>query len=331
MYRNIPIFLPELACNHKCVFCNQQHISGVYSIPTYADVQRIIEQHLATIPAQAYIQVAFFGGSFTGLDVATQKSYLEVVQPYLRSNQIKGIRLSTRPDYITREIVEMLIDYGVEEIELGAQSTNDYVLKKSARGHTRQQIIDASQIIVSHKVKLGLQMMIGLPGDTKESALTTAQDIIDFGANSTRIYPTLVVDNTPLAAMYKAGMYKPMDLSEAVDIAKEVYKLFLKHNITVLRVGLHPSKDLQSDSFLLAGPHHYSFKELVETKIWEEIIFSKLTYNHQHIHITIPASQIQYAIGYKSENKKMLLQKFKTVTFAEDAYMQNYECAISYY
>ncbi|HPH16148.1 MAG TPA: radical SAM protein, partial [Bacteroidales bacterium] len=164
-YRNIPIFLPELACPHQCVFCNQQHISGSLTIPQPKEIYLIIEQNLATMLPDAHIQVAFFGGSFTGLPLDIQHAYLQAVQPYIIQGRVAGIRLSTRPDYITHEIVNMLANYGVQEIELGVQSVHNDVLLKSGRGHTYEDIQRASAIILQSNIRLGLQMMIGLPGD----------------------------------------------------------------------------------------------------------------------------------------------------------------------
>lgn len=329
-YRNIPIFLPELACPHQCVFCNQQYISGTYTIPQPTNVVEIIEQHIATISPDAYIQVAFFGGSFTGIPIDTQKKYLEVVQPYIQQGVIKGIRVSTRPDYITPEIVSMLARYGVQEIELGAQSVHADVLKLSGRGHTFEHIQQASSIILKSGLRLGLQMMIGLPSDSHEKAIETAQTIIDLGAHSTRIYPTLVIEHTALATMYRRGQYTPLSLEQAVAITKDVYSLFKLHKVTVLRVGLHPSKDLHNSEYVLAGPFHPSFKEMVETQLWYDILTRTIPQVKASVNIHVPQSQIQYAIGYNSANKHALQQIIGNVTFVPNSTLADYECTYSY-
>ena len=257
---NIPIFLPELACPHRCIFCNQSQISGKTSVPSIQETIRIIENHLQTIQAFSEVQVAFFGGSFTGLPIDMQEDYLRVVQPFIESGKITGIRLSTRPDYISDPILVMLKQYGVEEIELGAQSFYDEVLKSSGRGHTAADIINASKKILNHGIRLGLQMMTGLPGDTNEMAFQTAKQIVAAGAHSTRIYPTLVIKDTPLEVLYKRGLYKPQTMSEAVGSAARLYRFFEENNVTVLRVGLHSNEDFNNGISLIDGPYHPSFK-----------------------------------------------------------------------
>lgn len=326
-HANIPIFLPQLACPHQCIFCNQNHISSQEHIPLIDETRQIIERNLATIPSDYTIQVAFFGGSFTGLPIETQESYLQVVQPFIKTKQVSSIRLSTRPDYITDEILAMLQKYNVQDIELGAQSTNDEILRLSGRGHNREAIQNASQKIKEYGFRLGLQMMIGLPGDTKEISLQTAQDIIDFGAETTRIYPTLVVSDTPLATLYNRGKYTPLSVEDAIDWTKDIYSLFIKNNITVLKVGLHPNKDFTNKEHLLAGPFHPSFKELVLSEIWKDKLKQVMQNNckQKNISIFTSSEEINNAIGYNSKNKKELLQLYKNVFFNIDPILTGYE------
>ncbi|MCQ2606123.1 MAG: radical SAM protein [Bacteroidales bacterium] len=326
-HANIPIFLPQLACPHQCIFCNQNHISSQEHIPSIDETRQIIERNLTTIPSDYTIQVAFFGGSFTGLPIETQESYLQIVQPFIKTKQVSSIRLSTRPDYITDEILAMLQKYNVQDIELGAQSTNDEILRLSGRGHNREAIQNASQKIKEYGFRLGLQMMIGLPGDTKEISLQTAQDIIDFGAETTRIYPTLVVSDTPLATLYNRGKYTPLSTEDAIDWTKDIYSLFIKNNITVLKVGLHPNKDFTNKEHLLAGPFHPSFKELVLSEIWKDKLKQVMQNNckQKNISIFTSSEEINNAIGYNSKNKKELLQLYKNVFFNIDPILTGYE------
>ena len=267
LHSNIPIFLPQLACPHQCIFCNQNHISSQNDVPSPHEARTIIERNLATIPRNYDIQIAFFGGSFTCLPLEIQESYLQVAQPFIENGSVSGIRISTRPDYIDDDILRMLKRYRVTDIELGAQSTNDEVLRKSGRGHDRNAIQNAAEKINAYGFQLGLQMMLGLPGDTLETSLQTARDIIAFGAKTTRIYPTLVVADTPLAKLYEQGKYTPLSLEQAVEWTSRIYTLFVENNVTVLKVGLHPNKDFTSNKYLLAGPFHQSFKEVVLSNI----------------------------------------------------------------
>ncbi len=313
----IPIFTPELACPFQCVFCNQEKISGQQNIPSKAEIIRTIEDHLSTFKvSERVVEVGFFGGSFTGIPIDTQRMYLEIVEPYINSNKIQGIRLSTRPDYINDEILMMLKASHVTTIELGAQSFNDDVLKQTRRGHTAQQIIDASIAIKKYGFNLGLQMMVGLPNDTIDRAISTAQKIIEAGADCTRIYPAVVIKDTLMHKWYDDGKYKPLSLEQAVDWTKQILPLFENAGVNVIRVGLHPSEGLVLGEELIDGPLHSSFKELVLTAIWADLLVPILSNNHtKNIEIHVPTKELNYAIGYKSVNKTMLLQKFNTVKF----------------
>lgn len=304
-HRVIPIFIPQKACPYRCTYCNQYAIAGQNHIPTPSEVEQIIRQHLSTIPHDCTKRIAFFGGSFTGMSIAEQNRYLDMAYPYVQSGKVHSIQLSTRPDYITPKILENLKQHGVSLIELGAQSLDDTVLKTVNRGHTVRQVEEASKLILQYGFDLGLQMMIGLPGDSKELALRTAQQIADFGACCTRIYPTLVVQGTPLAKEYQEGRYTPLSLENAINWCKDLYRFFTEKNITVLRMGLHPSEGLLSGTDYLAGPFHVSFKELVLTAIWHDRILDMLHGDaHATATIQVPANEINYAVGYGQANRK---------------------------
>lgn len=316
----IPIFIPELACPFQCVFCNQKKISGHQNIPDKNEIIKTIEDHLQSFKSKKRtVEVGFFGGSFTGIPIDEQRNYLKIIKPFIDSGQIQGIRLSTRPDYINDEILAMLAENYVGTIELGAQSFHDDVLKKTRRGHTAAQIEKASTAIISKGFKLGLQMMIGLPGDTFEKSITTANKIIEAGAHCTRIYPALVIKDTLMHSWYCGGSYKPLSLEEAVAWTSVILPLFEDADVNVIRVGLHPSEGLLSGDELIAGPFHPSFKELVFTNMWKKILSPLLTnITNENIKILVPPNEINYAIGYKSYNRKMLLQKYNSVRFIPD-------------
>lgn len=313
---NIPIFIPELACPNRCIYCNQRHISGQLQAVKPEEIKQIIEQHLATFIRPSEVELAFFGGSFTGIDEKDMLTYLQIVQPYIEQGEIKSIRISTRPDYINEKILDILQQYNVKDIELGAQSLNEEVLAFAKRGHTVRDVENASQLIKSYGFSLGLQMMIGLPLDTVEKSKETAKKILKLGAESTRIYPTLVINNTDLADLYRQNKYKALSLDEAVDWTTEIYKIFSQSSIKILRIGLHPSEALINGTELLAGPFHVSFKELVLTKIWQEK-FEKLPINTKTI--LVNPREINYAIGYNSKNKQLLQKKFPYLKFISDS------------
>ncbi|MBR1769315.1 MAG: radical SAM protein [Bacteroidales bacterium] len=303
MHCNIPVFIPQLACPHACIYCNQRYISGQITAPSLQEVKTTIDTYLSTLSEDDEVELAFFGGSFTGLSIEEQNNYFSVVKPYINSGRIKSIRLSTRPDYIDEQILDNLKANRVEDIELGAQSLCDEVLLYSQRGHTCGDVERASQLINSYDFNLGLQMMIGLPLDTKERSVATAKKIVSLGAKTTRIYPTLVIDRTVLAKLYREGKYQPLDTEQAIDWTKDVYKVFAEAGVKVLRVGLHPSKDILSGKGFLAGPFHVSFFELVLSSIWKDKL-SSLPKDVSEIYVN--PSDINYAVGYGSSNKKML-------------------------
>ena len=312
----IPIFIPQLACPFQCIFCNQRSISGQLEEPSEKEIIETIEQYLLTIPKlNSEIEIGFFGGNFTGIEIEKQEKYLKTVQPYLESGKVQGIRLSTRPDYIDENILDLLKKYNVTTIELGAQSMDDEVLQLSGRGHKCEDIVNASKLIKEKGFSLGLQMMLGLPGDTIEKSISTAKKIIALNADNTRIYPTLIIKETELENIFHENKYNPLSLEQAVEWAKEVYKIFERTEIKILRMGLHPSDGLISGKSLIAGPFHVSFGELVMTALWKEELSSIEKNDKENIIITVAENQINNAIGYNASNKKMLLEKFKNIRF----------------
>jgi histone acetyltransferase (RNA polymerase elongator complex component) len=322
----IPIFVPELACPHRCIFCNQQKISGTFSQPEPDEVAKIIESRIATMAAGSEIEVGFFGGNFTGISQQLQETYLSLVQPYIRSGIVKSIRLSTRPDYITVENLEFLKQFHVGTIELGAQSLSDEVLEKSGRGHTAEQVQKASMLIKEHNFNLGLQMMLGLPGDSREMSVFTAHEIVKLGASNTRIYPTLVIRNTKLEELWRKSQYVPLTLEQAIEQTAEIVRIFEEHDIKILRLGLHPSEGLLNGQDLLAGPFHPAFGELVHSFIWNENVRERLREipnleRHanggrcKRLIVEVPAGQVNAAVGHSSINKQLLLLHFREVKF----------------
>jgi len=331
-HSNIPIFIPELACPHQCVFCNQQKISGTFSSPKPEEIVEIIEKYLATMSAEKRVEIAFFGGSFTGIAIDLQEQYLKIAHQYIQSKKVSGIRLSTRPDYINQEILDLLKKYGVSTIELGAQSTNDEVLRKSGRGHDFEAIKNASELILKNGFELGLQMMIGLPSDSLERAIQTANDIVNLGASSTRIYPTLVIKGTALEKLYENGNYSPLSLENAVLWTKEIVKIFEKNNVKILRVGLHPSEELHSEKSLVAGPYHIALNEMVMTEIWNDLLIIRLEdwkiRRLEDWKILVNSQQLNYAIGYQQKNRKMLQNLGFNVQFVGVENFEKYQIEV---
>jgi histone acetyltransferase (RNA polymerase elongator complex component) len=267
----------------------------------------------------AEIEVGFFGGTFTGLPPEEQRSYLQSVTPFIESGRIQGIRLSTRPDFISAEILAPLKEYPVKTIELGAQSMDDEVLKRSGRGHTAADTVNASAMILKAGFSLGLQMMIGLPGDSLERSVATAKKIAALGATETRIYPVIVIRNTPLEDLFRKGSFIPPGLEEAILITKNVVRIFDEENVRIIRIGLHPSEGLLNRTDYVAGPFHPSFRELVMTSAWTDRLSALLNDKPgELVTIRVNPADLHPAIGYYGKNRKILEKHFRTVKFMAD-------------
>ncbi len=300
---NIPIFVPHEGCPFNCIFCNQKRITGVDTSITGQEIANIIETHLKTLPkTDRYVEAAFFGGSFTGISPEKQEEFLSVAYRYVKNGDIDGIRLSTRPDYISEEIADRLARYGVTAVELGVQSMDNGVLKAAARGHTQKTVEDGVSVLKRYPFKLGLQMMTGLPGDSDETAIETAGKIIDLKPDFVRIYPTLVVRDTPLAKMYERGEYTPQTVDEAVSLCKRLLLMFRENNIDVIRVSLVTTEEISEGAAVVAGPFHSSFRELVEGEIYFDEICKMLEKNPGIRCIEVNAAEISKAVGNKRRN-----------------------------
>ncbi len=306
----IPIFVPHLGCPNCCVFCNQTKISGQEKQVTKEDVKNTIDYYLKHFKDDnKYVEVAFFGGSFTGIDENVQNELLETAYEYIKEGKVNSIRISTRPDYINKEILKRLKKYKVKTIELGVQSTNNYILAKSKRGHTFEDVRQASKLIRKYGFVLGHQMMIGLPESTELDEITTAKNLIKLKPKIVRIYPVLVIKNTELEEMYKKGEYIPLSLNQAVERSKEVVKLFNDKKIEVIRIGLQNTEEITDPNIkgsqVVAGPYHPAFRQLVESSMWYDSILEKIKkINTKVVKIKILANPINInnIIGHKKEN-----------------------------
>lgn len=262
----IPVFVPHLGCPNDCVFCNQRRISGHIEPATAQTVKNAIEEAAALTPSGTKRQLAFYGGSFTAIPEVRQIELFEAAQPYLADGTISSIRLSTRPDAIDGTVLKRLKKYGVTVIELGAQSMCDRVLELSGRGHDSAAVADASRLIKDAGFDLILQMMTGLPGDTDENCIETAKKIIALLPNGVRIYPTVIVRDTVLCDMWRAGTYKEHTVEDAVRVCSKIVPLFNEAGIPIIRMGLNPTEDL-SGGDALAGAYHPALGELVHSRI----------------------------------------------------------------
>ena len=276
-HANVALFVPHRGCPHDCRFCDQRTIAGVTKPTTPADVTAACERALLTLSEDTTAQIAFFGGSFTAIPRQEMCALLEAAQPFLQTGRFDGIRISTRPDAVDDEVLMILKRYGVTAVELGAQSMDDRVLKAVNRGHTAQDTVRAATCIKRHGLSLGLQMMTGLPCDTDEGATATAKALAALEPDTVRIYPTVVLKGTALAADFEAGCYQPPTLEATVDLCAKLLTYFERENgIPVIRLGLHDGEALKTN--VIAGGYHPALRELCEGQMYVNTALAVLTH-----------------------------------------------------
>lgn len=313
-YAIIPIFVPHKGCPHDCIFCNQRKISGQTEEITVTLIKQKIDDHLNTIKTGTKIEIGFYGGSFTGIEKATQLEFLSAANQYVLNKKVQGIRLSTRPDYINSSILDYLSEYNVRTIELGVQSLDKSVLTASNRGHGEKEVYTAAEMIKRYGFKLGIQTMTGLPSDSKEKDIETAKKVISMNPDFIRIYPVLVIRGTYLETLMNEGKYMPQTLEQALEICSELLELYEENNIKVIRIGLQPSENISKESEVLAGPFHPAFRQLVEAKLTlkqiEASLLSQSIKAGSSITIKTAPGNISNVTGQKRSNIEAIKSKF---------------------
>lgn len=309
-HANVALFVPHLGCPHDCRFCDQRTIAGVTAPTTPADVTAACERAMQTLRDGVTAQIAFFGGSFTAIDRADMCALLEAAQPFLKTDRFDGIRVSTRPDAVDDEVLEILKRYGVTAVELGAQSMQDRVLRAVSRGHTAADTVKAANAVKAHGLSLGLQMMTGLPCDTDEGAMATAEALAALAPDTVRIYPTVVLRGTALAADFEAGRYQPPTLAQTVELCARLLTFFeRKQGIPVIRLGLHDGERLKTSR--LAGGYHPALRELCEGQMYVNTALSVLTHmgpeaKHREVVLRVHPKALSRMIGQKKSNTAYL-------------------------
>ncbi len=304
-HANISVFVPHIGCPNRCSFCDQRSITGSHRAPSPEDVVTAVRNAIKSKKFDpANTEIAFFGGSFTAINRTYMLHLLETASFFVEKEIVSGIRISTRPDAIDEEILELLKKNHVKAIELGAQSLDDRVLLMNNRGHTAEDVIKASEMIKNAGFELGLQMMTGLYGDDDETARETARKIIEIKPETVRIYPTVVLRNTDLAALYIDCKYNPQTLDQAVILASELYDMFTLAGIKVIRLGLH---SIEEGSYI-SGPWHPAFSELCQSNIYLDK-FTKTLVEKGKYNLYVNPAEVSKAVGQKRKNLKVLAEK----------------------
>ena len=269
----VPVFVPHSGCPHRCAFCNQVNITGApRRVVSSETVQREIRTFLGyNKTPDARIQIAFYGGNFLGMPPKEIERLLETAETFIQQGQAHGLRFSTRPDTITQTAMNIIRPFSVSTIEIGAQSMDNTVLHLARRGHRAEDTIKAAKCVQQYGYETGLQMMTGLPGDTSETVRDTGEQIARLNPDFVRIYPTVVLNRSPLARMYRQGDYTPWSMEKTITAVKRLYLLFRSKGINVIRMGLQSDQDLEKDTTILAGPYHPAFGQLVWSRIYRDM------------------------------------------------------------
>lgn len=312
----VPVFVPHCGCPHDCAFCNQKKITQQNAPLDSSGIRKSIENYLHYFKSRKERQIAFYGGSFTGIPKKEMIEYLKIGNEFIEKGEVDSLRLSTRPDYINEEILGILKSFNVKTIELGVQSMDDAVLSLNRRGHTAMDVVKAAKMIRDNSFELGLQMMIGLYGDSLKSAFFSAENIADLKPDFVRIYPTLTLADTYLEELYHRGVYTPLKLEEAVFVLKKILPVFYRKKIPVIRVGLQPSEEIAENKSVIAGPFHPSIRMLAEEELYYSFLEEKLRHikNIDHLIISAPHEILNYFIGLNKRNKNRLIEKYKIKT-----------------
>ena len=323
---NVALFVSDLGCPHRCSFCNQKTISDKITPPNATDVEKAVETALSTSECNDG-EIAFFGGSFTAIDRGYMLELLSKAYDYVSRGMFKGVRISTRPDCIDTDVLAVLKKYGVTSIELGCQSMDDEVLRLNNRGHASDCVPIAAKLIKDFGFELGVQMMTGLYGDTREKSIETARKLIALEPDTVRIYPTVVLESTELERLYRKGEYAPQSLEEAVDLCSELLTMFNEKDIKVIRMGLHSGGNVEEG--YVAGVYHPAFRELCESRIYLKITEKELEkISDKNIEITVGGRYVSMLTGQKKSNIRYLEEKGYRVRIVQDNSYPKYKITV---
>jgi histone acetyltransferase (RNA polymerase elongator complex component) len=307
----VPFFISHRGCPHRCVFCNQEKISGSGGrLPSEAEIRDAISSRLEANGMRP-VEVAFYGGTFTSLSKEEQRGLLDPLQPLIGSGGVSSVRVSTRPDAINGEISAFLAEMGVGTVELGCQSMDDEVLAQAGRGHTAMHTIEASMAVKKAGLSLGIQLMPGLPGDTMEKSLASLERALALNPDFLRIYPAVVIEGTGLADLYREGRYQPMALEEAVQLCKVMLHRALEAGVRVVRMGLQASPELDSPGTVLTGPYHPAFRQLVEAELCYDLLVQLIRGLPEAdlVSINCAPSRISDVVGHRRGNLQRLSEE----------------------
>ncbi len=318
----IPVFITHSGCPHQCVFCNQTLITHQKNnLPSATEIHRIIEEYIGYQGTRKQVELAFFGGNFLGLPSKMVIGLLNIIMPYIKKGKIDGIRFSTRPDTIDDQTLDLIRSYPVSAVELGVQSMTDAVLAASNRGHTAKNTINAIDLLKKRRIRTGIQLMVGLPGDDAVSLLESTRQAVDLSPDFARIYPLLVLSGSPLAVKFKKGEYTPLSLDQSIVLVTQMMDVFNQADIPVIRVGLQASEMMADETAVLAGPWHPAFGHLVFSKMLYDAVIRQIKTDPDimelnHVFLRVHPRAESRLRGDKNENLKKFTCKFPKIKFS---------------
>jgi len=315
-HSNISIFVAHAGCPHTCSFCNQRTISGSCEIPSGEDVKAVCSKAMSEVRSPENTEIAFFGGSFTAIPRDCMTELLESAHSFTGEGKFRGIRISTRPDCIDTEVLELLKKYGVTAIELGAQSMDDRVLELNERGHTSDDVVNSAHLIKKYGFELGLQMMTGLYGSDCEKDMMTFERLRKLYPDTMRIYPVVILRGTKLAELYESGEYKPCTFDEMTELCSVLMERAEYNKIRLIKVGLHASEFVEKD--MAGGFYHPAFRELCEGKIYLRK-FLQLAKGYSFLEVSVPSCNLSKATGQKKCNKEYFKSIGKELRIVSDS------------
>ncbi len=308
----VPFFISHWGCPHRCVFCDQRKVAGAEDVlPAPAEILDRVAAYRRS-SGSGSVEVAFYGGSFTGLPRGEQELLLKPLQPLLASGEVSGVRVSTRPDSVDNRCAAFLGRMGVATVELGVQSLDDRVLELAGRGHSAAHVAAAVSELKGEGIRVGLQLMPGLPGDSAETSLASLAGTLALAPDFMRIYPTVVLVGTRLAELFAAGSYRPLTLQQAVALCKVMLHRAMLARVPVIRMGLQPTEDLGQGGAVVAGPYHPAFRQLVEAELRYDLLVrlaAEVPRDGAAVEVSCSPGRVSDVVGQRRSNLKRLLRE----------------------
>lgn len=311
----IPFFIMNQGCPNRCIFCNvhktAENLTGRITENTFREtIQKYLSHKKKN---EDSVQIAFYGGNFTGMEKDYQAELLGFAIPFITMGLVQNVRISTRPDNIDNERLDLLKSFGVTTVEIGAQSLVDEVLRRSNRGHSSADVVSAMEILKDRGFKTGIHLMVGLPWDSRSGFENTIGKTIALKPDMVRIHPTIVFQDTGLAELYRSGAYTPLGISEAIDLCKYALQRFEEADIPIIRLGLQTTREMEKAGSIVSGPYHPAFRSLVEESIFFDMASSLLTSGkvfNKEVIFTVSPKDVSSLHGHKNKNMCTLKKRY---------------------